>query len=468
MLKQVYNLGGINLYTNPLLKNDGDLIRAVNVESYPYGAKRKRAGYEPFLGTADGSAVTNLFSWTKNDGTLFLYRVSGGKVYYSAQGTGAWTVCDNGTVTAGKRVGHAVLDNTLILGDGAGSTRHTTNGTAFTNTTLAPIGSNFAQFQNRIYLGGTSSTLFYSTTGDAANWNTAGTSDSNSLTIPGEGTINTVVNANDRIIASKSSGEIFRWDGYSLVDTSTELGPSSPYSLAKREGFYLWLNRQGVCGYGGDKPELLSNAIQPQIYNDSGSAIAGTVFDSAPGVVYKYDYLLAVGTITDDFTNETIANAMIKYDYQKNEYLNWSFADNPTSFLSFKDTSGVEQLIFGSTGGQVYRRNGTSTTDNGAGIEVILEFVIHMDAPEYDKKWNWWRGFFNPGCEAQVTVAVSDTYQKDSKKWIGLGDAKSGVVEYRFPPQSVGKFLFIKIKDFDLNGRFGFYGYSVDAEVEKK
>ena len=150
-ITQNYNLGGLNLFLNPLLKKDGEAIRAVNVQSSSFGAKTKRTGYSTFLGTADGSAVNSLFSWTQDDGSLFLYRASGAGLYHSVEGTGEWTMSGAGTITAGSAVGHAVSANVLIVGDGKGSTRHSTNGTSFTNTTLAPVASQFTQYQGRIY-----------------------------------------------------------------------------------------------------------------------------------------------------------------------------------------------------------------------------------------------------------------------------------------------------------------------------
>jgi len=462
------NIGGLNLYINPLLVEEGSLIRSVNVDSYPYGAKTKRVGYATFQGTADGSAVTSLFSWTKNDGSLFVYRASGSKLYHSVGGTGAWTTSGNGTITAGNHVGYAVLGDTLIVGDGSGSTRHSTNGTSFTDTTLAPIGEHFAQFQNRIYIGGTASTMFYSTTGDATNWNTSGTSDSSSLTIPGEGKISGVNNINDRIIANKTSGKMFRWDGYSLVDVSTNLGPSSPYSVSQAEGYNLWLSRLGIIGYGGAKPQLFSNPIQSQIYNDSGNGIVGTVFDTAPAVTHRYDYMVAVGTVTDDFTSEAVNNAIIKYDFQKNEFLNYEFANFPKAFCSYKDAAGVQRLIFGDSSGQCYTFGGTAVTDNGSAIECSVEHVFHLNVPELDKKFKWYTGFFNPGCEAQVSIAISNTYTKASKKWSDLGDVVDGVVEYRFPEGSRGKLLFVRIKEYSTTSRFVYYGSVIDADLIPK
>jgi len=458
-------LGGINTYLSPLLKGEGELIRGVNVDTFPYGAKTKRAGYNTHLSTL-GTQVNTLFNWTKNDGTTFYnYAAAGTLLTYSAQGTGAWTTCGNGTITANSHIGHAVLDNTLVICDGAGSTRHTTSGTAFTNTTLAPPAVDLAQYQGRIYAAGTSSTLFYSTVNDATNWNTTGTSTSSSFTIPGAGKLSRIFKVADRLTAAKNSGLLFKWDGHSLVDTSSKLAPSSPYSVAQSEGYYLWQNRLGYFGYGGGKPQLLSNPIQRQIYNDSGSAIVGTVFDNAPAEVYKYDYLCSVGDTTDDFTNETVTNCIQKYNFQHNEWLNYSFANKPTAFLSYTDTSGNEQLIFGDATGQCYQRSGTATSDNGTPISTVLEFIHHGGVPQFEKKWDWFTGFFNPGNEAKVQVAVGDTLTRDTLKWQEVGDCSDGVAEFRFPGGTRGRFLFVKIYESSRENRFTFYGYDVQAEI---
>ncbi len=457
------SLGGINLYVNPLKQPAGVIYRAVNVDSFPYFAKKKRPGYSTFLGTADGSAVKDLWAWN-NNGTLNLYRNSGTQIFSSQGGTGAWTAMGNGSVAGTAHFGQTVLGSVMIGGDGVGSTRHTTDGTSWTNTTLAPVSQSFEQYQNRIYAGGTASTLFYSTTGDATNWALSGTSDSSSITIPGAGTNLRVFKLADRLFTTKTSQAMFRWDGFSLVDTATALGPSSAYSYGTVEGNGFWLNPLGIFTSNGGKPQIISNAIQRQIYNDSGSAIASGTFSTAPGVVHRYDYLLAAGTLTDDFSNQTINDAIIKYDYQKNEFLNWRFNNFPTAFCSYKDANGAQQLIFGDKNGQCYQLAGTANTDNGVAIEAQLEGFIHLGTL-LDKEWNWFRASFNPGCMAKVSICVENTFNKGEKSWRDLGDARSGVVNYKFKQGDRGKFLFWKIYDSSKNARFDFYGFEVDADI---
>ena len=89
--QRVYNIKGLNTYTNPFLKEAGELIHAVNLVSEPYGAKSKRMGYSTFLGTPDNAEVKSLFS-NYYGTTLYLYRASGSALYSSYQGTGAWTL----------------------------------------------------------------------------------------------------------------------------------------------------------------------------------------------------------------------------------------------------------------------------------------------------------------------------------------------------------------------------------------
>jgi len=469
MAQQYFNLGGINTYINPLL-NDGSLIHSVNMDSSPFGAKTKRSGYVSFLGTPDTSQVNSLFSFDKNDGTTqYLYRKSGTLLYSSFQGTGAWTLTGNGTVDASSYVGNTILNNTLIVGDGVGSTRYTTSGTAFTNGTLAPVAPFFEEYQGRIYASGTSSSLFYSTSNDATNWNTSGTSDSSSLQIPGAGKLSRIFKAQDKLIATKNSGIMNKWDGYARIDMSTNYGPSSPYSVARTEDYWFFANQYGIFGQGGGKPQLISNPIQRQIYNASGSGIVGTIFPTLQAECHKYDYLLAVGSITDDFVGRTISNAIIKYDYQKNEFLNYSFANNPTSFHSYTDTGKERQLIFGDASGQCYKIAGTATTDNGAVIASEMIFVYHYGSPEYEKKWNWYRGIFNPGCQARVQVACVNTYQDvDTLPWKDLGDCTRGVCEYRFPAGSKSNLLFVRITESSKNAKYTYYGCALDAAVDVK
>lgn len=462
---QVLNFGGINNKAQPFIKNDGQLTRSVNLFTDEVGAKRKRPGYVALNGTADGNQVNTLFQFRNSDDSVhLLYRASGSSLYYYdvGAGTGDWTLCANGTIGNGAHVGHAVLDDTLILGDGMGSTRHTTNGTSFTNTDLAPVGEYFTEAFGRIYIGGTASDLFWSTTNDATNWQTSGTSDSSSVKITGAGKINGVFTADNRVIATKTTGVMKRWDDFSLDTIPTSQGYSSPYSRAEIEGFNLGINRLGIFGFDGGRPELLSSSIEKQIHNPEGNAIAGTVFDTAPGGLNRYEYMLSVGTITDGATKHQIPDAIITYNYQSNEWYNFRFAHRPSAFGKYRDNSENDHYIFGDTAGQVYQFAGTATSDAGKPIEAVLEGFLHLNKPAQDKVWRKITAFANPGCGAQIQVAAADTFNKDTLTWMDIGSLRSGVAELRFTQR--GRFLFYRLYEYSSDPGFQFYGFEVEAD----
>lgn len=472
-MAEFYDTGlGINTFVNPLSR-DGLLIHSVNMTSPGYGWKAKRTGYSTFLGTADGSAVMSLHAFPNigNDSTkVNLIRASGSSLYSSIQGTGDWTLMGNGTISPGAHFGGAILENIFVGGDGVGSTRHSVNGTSWVNTNLAPIAEHFEQYGGRINAAGTGSYFSASSAGDGTNWNTSGTSDSFTRLIPGEGKLGRLFKSSDKLIATKSTGQMYKWDGFSLIDMATKFGPSSPYSVAETEDYRFFINQYGHFGYSGSKPQLLSNAIQKQFYNDANTGIAGTVFPIAPAVCHRYDYLVSVGTITDDFTDRTISNAIIKYDYQKNEYLNWSFANNPNAWLSYNDKDASRQLIFGDSSGQCYKMDNTVTTDNGTAISCEMVYFFHYGIPKFKKLWKYWRGFFNPGCEAIVQVAFTDVFDYQSLNWFDLGDCSKGMVEFR-PQQTtmgnpVSKFMFVRIYERSKNSRMVFYGQDIDAAIQ--
>jgi hypothetical protein len=467
---KVFNLGGKQLKVSPFLNAPGDMLRCVNMDNDYIGAKTKRPGYDTFLGTANGSAVVDLFSWTKADGTsTYVYRNSGGRLYYWDAGIGTattWAVCGGGTITAGNHIGQTVLAETLIVDQAGGTCQSSTSGTSFGTVALAPPGEHLATYQNRVYIGGTISTLFYSASGSATDWNVSGALDaSNSLTIPGAGKINKVAVVADRVVTSKTSGIMHRWDGYSLRKLPTNKGLSSPYSVAETEDFLFYLNRDGVYGFNGERPEIVSNPIESEIYNKSNTGIAGSVFDTAPGVMNRYNYLLSVGTVTDDLTDETVSNAILKYDYQLNKFTDYSFAHRPTAWTSYKDNQGNLQIIFGDSSGQCYKLSGTATSDAGTPIETVMEGVLSFEDPDSKKLFKEFHAFASPGCGAKVQVAPTDSFTSSRRKWVDVGEFRDGVAELKFPSSTVGRLLAWRVYERSSEAPFTIYGFVIDLDL---
>ena len=454
-----FQISGLNLRVSPL--NHANLIRAVNLETNQIGAKEKRPGYGTYLATL-GTQIQNLFDWHRESGTQFWnYAFAGGTLHYSTQGTGAWTVCGNGTFT-GANVGHAVLNDVMIVGDGAGSTRHTSDGTSFTNTSVAPIASRFEEYQGRIWAVGTASYAFYSTVGTVSDW----TTDSSSILIPNSGKLLDVYKAGNLLNFTKNSGLQYQYDGYTLTDLSTRQAYTSPSSMADIEGYKVGITRNGFYGHGGGKPQYLSAAVEKQIFNNTGSGIVGANFDTAAGAFNKFNYLCSIGTVTDDFTGQTVNDCVMKYNIQLNEFLNWQFANAPTAFASYKDANKVDQMIWGDSTGQCYQLSGTALSDNGNPINT--ELALFVSAGNLDeKKWDWVRLLFNPRSEAKVQLGLSNYIDYSSIKWVDLVPEKSGLMEYHFPGDARARFLWIHIYESSMESRFAFYGYECEFDYIK-
>lgn len=465
MIKSYYNVGGVKTNINPVSpEQDGVLIHGVNIDTYPQGAKTRRVGYGTYLNNPDGAQVNSLWQWQRNNGTQFWnYRASGSKVYYSTQGTGDWTVCGNGTISNGGYVGHAVLKDTMVIGDGVGSTRHTTDGTSFTNTTGAPVAPFFEQYNNRIFAIGTSSFFTYSTGNDPTDWATSGTSDSASLNVPGGGKLSQPFRTADRLILPKNNGEMYSWDMYAIVDLATKRG-SNGLTTGDAEGYKIYTNRYGVYGYGGGKPEVLTTPIQRQFQSRSGQAISGISFDTTPGLVHYNDYFVSLGSVLDEFTNRQMTNTVLKYDFVKEEFAHWSLAVKPTAFSSDLMQLNYTALHFGDAAGVTYEMSPWIGGDNGAVIASEMVFFFTLGWAQFDKEWKWWRGNFNPGCQLQIQVACSDVFDYSRLKWEELGNAFNGFVQYRLP-KTRSKYLFVRLYGADVEAPWSFYGQSISAQL---
>jgi hypothetical protein len=97
-----------------------------------------------------------------------------------------------------------------------------------------------------------------------------------------------------------------------------------------------------------------------------------------------------------------------------------------------------------------------------------MEMFFVGEAPELEKKFDFLDLYFNPGNEAQVMVAIGDTFSNSQKKWIPIGDCSEGHKEFKFPSGSRGRFLFIKVIESSKIATFKFYGYAVTYEFIRR
>lgn len=475
-IARVLSIGGLNTKINPLNLKDGDMLQCVNMENDLFGAKKRRGGLGTVLNNPDSSDVDQLFTWSLQTdnweaGTpnFYTYRLSGNVVYYSTNGTANWLPMGDGTVTGGT-VGVAIayreanLDTTLLVGDGVRTGLQSTTGTSFGSVGGSiPIGRYLETYANHTYIGGTASQVFQSTGGTPTEFNAA--QGASGFNLDGGGKINGIFKTNDRLVITKSDGNMLRYDGFNTADfSSSSLSPASPRSIAEIEGYKFWANRFGVFGYGGDRPELLSLPVEKLLFNGEYGGIAGTALAAATGEVFKYKYLLSVGQSASGRNFDPIDNAILRYDIQLNDWGVWSTPRKITAMLTYRDINGADQLLLGDEDGKNYTYQEDKYTDNGSPIYSVMEFVITGGIPETEKKWSYLWLHTNPGCLARVQIAYADAFTLGTKKWYDLGNCTDGFSEFRLPDGAQSRLLFVKITDQSITSRFNFYGFSYSAD----
>lgn len=492
------NPQGLNTYQN-VLQTDGQLIHGVNIVQFPFGGMSKRPGYTSFLNNPDSSVVNSLFTFQmQNSGTFWAYRGSGSNLYSSFMGTGNWTPTTGGSIASGQHVGNTIFNNILTIGDGVNPLLNSTNGTTFTSPGSAPVAQYLTTFQNRVYTtDGTSDFAQYSVTNDPTNWQNSGTSDSGFLIIPTDGALGNLFVAANYLNITQTRGNIYNWDGTTLTNMATKYGPSSPWSIAQIDDTFFWTNNVGQFQFDGAQKTMISNPVQRQIYNRQNTGINPASWGTMPSTGHIWNYLTAVGTTTDDFTGRTIANNIIAFDFQKTQYLNWSFHDAPTAMHSYLDTNLVRQLIFGNAQGQCFQVNPSTTSDNGVAIPTEMVFLFDyaqqastfsptsastISGSTYEKLWKSIRLFFNPGDEMNIQFAFSNSLTYQNLTWsevinTKIGDGAywqiaDGAVEIAFPisennlPRS--RFLFIRIYEESTTSQWSYYGASIVAEPQSQ
>jgi general stress protein 26 len=148
-------------------------------------------------------------------------------------------------------------------------------------------------------------------------------------------------------------------------------GTEAPYSLAEIDGQIFSYDREGIRIYNGSYPVLSSFYIQDLI---DGMSNSSANLERRFGLAYKDRYFLNAGNITDE-DGKTISNAMIVYDYLKNMFTIYSFADVMTAGTKVIDKNGDEIVIFGDSSGQCYKMF-TGDVDDDTNIEMKLESHI--------------------------------------------------------------------------------------------
>jgi hypothetical protein len=413
----------------------------VNAVTENIGSKTKRPGYVTFLNNPDDAEVLNLFNWNSKG---ILFRRSGTKLYKCLVGTDTtWievTLPVGVTLSPTARMTSAVLSGLIFFADGTNffycDDTLTCTSTSFTGGGATGANTNpkyLEQYQNRIQAAGCTdnpSTLFYSKFANGTNW-------VQDLTDPDaagfvyidtdyNGDILGLKKAYDRTLIFKEEAE-YRYDGSSTPSDINRNTTTSIWSVDAYKDFTFWLNYDGIWGYSGTQPSLLSIPL-----NDIIPSISGTDLFKAPGACFDRHYYLSIGTIQID--DITVTNGVLDMDFDKSEWFIHDYADKPTAWASYYDANKKNQLIFGDTAGNTYT-NFSGNTDNGEAIQMILR-TRRMDEgqPEIDKKYN------KIYVQASPYDSLVVQYRIGGGNWNTIGDLYTTLTKHYFSPLISGSY----------------------------
>jgi hypothetical protein len=372
--KLILNLaGGMNRKASALITKDEECELLVNYHLDTVGALTKRKGYTTYASQpVAGKTVNGLFQFNDMSGDSYEQLMvadnaggTNGVIYYNNAGT--WTAAKSDD-TAGKKSFFISFIDYVLRVNGydvvASSTDGVTWGTTNCPATITPKFG--AVFQDRIYVAnGRSSnrSRFWfsslpssgSVTWDTANdWVDVNPDDGDQVTA--------LENNGNRLLVFKNRA-LYRWT-FGQVEPDRLIGVGTPSQASVRTnldvGITFFANQNGVYGYSGNRPRLLSRKIQDIIE-------AVTDWTSVNAEVDHDHYYLSVGNIS--LEGRTYSNVVLNYHISLDAWSVYSLATKPTVMARLIETAPVENVYFGSTDGRTYKLlDGTS--DNTAKISA--------------------------------------------------------------------------------------------------
>lgn len=377
---------GMHRNVSPMDVLKGEWKKIVNWDIAKIGCATKRDGYTAILNTPDASEILTLMPLEIGTIRKIIMINAAGKLYCADPAVDStWGAAKlTGLSTTERWTGTLLHDDSgnpiFVLGNGL-TTYYTSDGITFTSGVAAgfPLAKYWTSFQERVYGAGVPAdkdVLHWCSIGNALNWSAVSPNDSSSLNIDKffGGVIQFIKMLNDRVVIWKEK-LVKRWDEDYLRTVMSSDGLDAPYSVAEINGMAFSLDRNAIRLYDGSAPQELSSKIEDLIF---GIDFGTTNTPRICGEVFKKKYYLSVGTITDE-DGDTISNAWIVYDYNKNSFWLYSLATQATAMCKLKCSDGVQRMYFGGTAGKVFQMF-LGDTDDGTEIEAVLDGHIFYPA----------------------------------------------------------------------------------------
>ena len=421
--------------------------------------------------TADGS---NYIQWVGTTSNLY----SNGVLKLSANSGTSYTACAS-TLDAGfivysqtkTRMGHAVLSNLLLLGNGGDYTMKY-DGVTFTDMTAAPRCKYWLTYKGRVYGFGVDynkSRGFFSKTGDLTSWtNTpadATTGNSFDVDLDSNGDIVGAEVINDRIIVHKERGS-YRLipDDYGrvaeILPIPTSKTSTSHWAIQQVNGKSYYPARDATYVHTGTTPGMVSFSVKDLFEGITDSNRTSLV----AGQWKNHFYLSAYGNITEDArlgggVARTFTNAVLVFNTLLNEWYIYTLGHKPTAFATFLDTSSTENLYFGDNSGNTFKF-GVGNLDGTLPIHGEIEiWPMYLGSFDIRKDIDYLSVLADMGNEAQVF------YKFDKDDWQPLGDVK-GDFSSKFIADfgAERKNVSFKIVDSSTTKESVIYGFAINAQ----
>ena len=382
-----YQNEGMHRSVSPLVTLKGEWKKILNWDIDKKGCLTKRKGYAQVVDVPTSDEVLTLIPFEVGTVRKLIMITKAGSIYSCDPIVdSSWGSAKVAGVDTSARWTATVLHDSagtgyMILGNGV-NVYKTSDGATFSSVSGVPLAKYWATFQERVFGAGVpadADVLHWSSIGDLTNWSSVSPSDSSSLNIDKHsgGTIQGLRTLNDRVVIWKKD-RIKRYDEEYLRTVKASHGLDAPYSLAEVDGACFSLDRDAIRLYDGNAPIEISEKIKDLI---DGIDFGDTNKERICGEVFKGVYYLAVGDITDE-DGDTITNAWIVYDYNKNAFWLYSLDDQVTAMTALMCSDGVQRLYFGGTDGKVYQMF-SGDTDDSTEIEAMLEgHIFYPAGPE--------------------------------------------------------------------------------------
>lgn len=437
----------MNTKTSSLIIKDSESELILNYNLDKVGSLTRRNGYVRYANqpVADKS-IDAMYNYNIPSGANYHIMVvpnSGSTqkvIYYTLNQGATWTISNLTADTLNSlKTRFAAFVGYVFRVNGVDAMKSGTDPSTWGTTNCITTGGitigDLAVFQSRLYAMDSAtankSRIYFSSLPDpstyALTWDT--TNDFFDVN-PSDGDSNVCLENNGNRLLIFKRRALYRWTfGQVEPDRLIGVGTSSPQCVKTNfdVGITFFANQNGVYGYSGNRPKLLSRKIQPYI-----DAVSDWTAVSAE--VDTDHYYLYVGTVT--VGGRTFTNTWYVYHISLDAWTIYTTDVAVTAMTRFDvaATSPLYNIYFGSTNGRTYQFL-SGTKDDTASIPS--EWISKEYTLSYPTRTNLtWIDIF-----ASQRVAVNAFYDLDRLNQFGeLGQLSTRITNFKIPVRECNTF----------------------------